>query len=56
MDQARKEVHCEALEDLGLTGKGVCVAVLDTGIFPHRDFGDRIIEFRDCLLYTSRCV
>ena len=47
MDQARKEVHCEALEDLGLTGKGVCVAVLDTGIFPHRDFGDRIIEFKD---------
>ena len=30
-----------------LTGKGVGVAVLDTGICPHPDFGDRIKVFRD---------
>lgn len=29
------------------TGKGVCVAVLDTGIYPHKDFGNRIIAFVD---------
>lgn len=23
------------------------VAILDTGIYPHRDFGDRIVEFQD---------
>ena len=31
----------------GLTGKGVNVAVLDTGIFRHPDFDNRIIMFRD---------
>lgn len=30
-----------------LTGKGVGVAVIDTGIFPHADFGNRIITFCD---------
>lgn len=32
---------------MGLTGKGVGVAVMDTGIFPHPDFGNRIIGFAD---------
>ena len=30
-----------------LTGKGVGVAVLDTGIFPHVDFDSRIWAFQD---------
>ena len=30
-----------------LTGKGITVAVLDTGIFPHIDFDNRIVAFRD---------
>lgn len=29
------------------TGKGIGVAVLDTGIFPHIDFGSRIRAFCD---------
>ena len=29
------------------TGKGIGVAVLDTGIFPHIDFGRRIFAFCD---------
>lgn len=29
------------------TGKGVCVAVLDTGVYPHGDFANRIIYFAD---------
>lgn len=32
---------------MGLTGHGVGVAVLDTGIFPHQDFDDRITAFAD---------
>ena len=48
------------------TGKGIGVAVLDTGLFPHADFDSRIRFFYDflfyhrqpyddngCLLYTS---
>ena len=37
----------------GLTGKGVGIAYLDTGIFPHIDFGSRILCFRD-FLYGGR--
>ena len=37
-------------ESLSYTGKGVTVAILDTGLYPHPDFKDRIVG---CLLYTS---
>lgn len=30
-----------------LTGKGIGVAMLDTGIFPHIDFAGRILAFQD---------
>jgi serine protease AprX len=30
-----------------LTGKGVTIAVIDTGIYPHRDLAPRIIGFKD---------
>lgn len=33
--------------------EGVCVAVLDTGIYKHRDFGDRILEFKDFVGYRA---
>lgn len=36
-----------------LTGKGVCVAVLDTGVFPHLDLQGRIRCFADFLFYRS---
>lgn len=36
-----------ALHEQGITGKGVTVAVIDSGVAPHRDFGDRIKKFRD---------
>lgn len=47
MDQAKKWIHCSGAYRLGLTGKGVGVAVLDTGIYPHRDFENRIAAFSD---------
>lgn len=33
------------------SGKNVTVTCLDTGIFPHADFGQRILAFRDFLYY-----
>lgn len=47
VDQARMEIHCESCWQEGYTGRGIGVAVLDTGIFPHEDFGNRIIGFAD---------
>ena len=43
MDYVRKLIHCGGPASRGITGKGVGVAVLDTGIFPHIDFEDRIV-------------
>lgn len=31
------------------TGKGIGVAVLDTGIYPHPDFQSRILTFQDMI-------
>lgn len=45
MNQARAEIHEE--ENGGFTGKGIGVAVLDTGCFPHDDLCNRIAAFCD---------
>ena len=47
MNQARKSIHCEDLDTMGLTGAGVGVAVLDTGIYPDEDFENRIMAFKE---------
>lgn len=47
MNQARLEINCEEAYSQGITGEGVGVAVLDTGIYPHEDFEDRITAFQD---------
>lgn len=39
------------MDQASWTGKGVCAAVLDTGIYPHVDFGNRIRAFSDFLSY-----
>lgn len=36
-------------EQLTYTGKGVTVAVLDTGLYPHPDFKDRIVGWYDAV-------
>ena len=47
MNHVKKQIFCRDAYAMGLTGKGIGVAVLDTGIFPHRDFDDRIVGFAD---------
>lgn len=37
-----------------LTGKNVGVAILDTGIYPHPDFGSRILAFQDFVHFRNR--
>lgn len=39
------------MEQADYTGRGVGVAILDTGIYPHIDFGKRILAFYDFLSY-----
>ena len=36
MNQAREDINCEEVYSMGITGRGVGVAVLDTGITSMR--------------------
>lgn len=47
MNVAAKAVFCDELWAEGYTGDGVTIAVVDTGIYPHQDFGTRIKAFKD---------
>ena len=45
MDRVKKRIGADRVT--GYTGKGVGVALLDTGIYPHPDLTGRIAAFRD---------
>lgn len=50
MNQARMQTGAEAALKMGLTGRGIGIAILDTGISPVEDFTqptNRIVAFRD---------
>jgi serine protease AprX len=49
LDVATPSVHADKVERQGnvLTGKGVTIAVIDTGIYPYQDLSNRIIAFKD---------
>lgn len=47
MDVAGKTMNIDKVWDQGFKGKGMTIAVIDTGIAPHPDFGDRIVGFKD---------
>jgi serine protease AprX len=47
LDVASPSVKADVLWDLGYTGKGVGIAVLDTGIYNHPDLRERIVGFKD---------
>lgn len=45
----KEEMHSPTMivKKARYTGEGVTVAILDTGIYPHPDFGNRIVVFKD---------
>lgn len=47
MDRIRKMLGCDLYSISKYTGKGVLVAVLDSGVAMHPDLRGRIVEFRD---------
>ena len=47
LDIANSTLGINRLWDQGYTGKGVGICVIDSGIHPHKDFGDRIKGFVD---------
>lgn len=49
MDNANVTLGVDTLHEKGITGKGTCICVIDTGIAPHPDVKDRIIGFKDMI-------
>ena len=49
VNRAREWIHCNEAYRRGLTGKGVGVAILDTGVFLHPDLENCVYGFRDFL-------
>lgn len=50
LNVASPSIHAPQLNELGITGKGIHVAVVDTGIYPHEDLTkptNRIVTFKD---------
>ncbi|MCD4782343.1 MAG: S8 family peptidase [Candidatus Eremiobacteraeota bacterium] len=47
MDVAGKTMNIDKVWDKGYKGKGVTIAVIDTGIAQHPDIKDRIVGFKD---------
>lgn len=47
MNRVKRLIHIDYAYKIGLTGNDVTVAVMDTGIAKHPDFGKRIIGFKD---------
>ena len=46
MNRVRKAVFSEAVHKQGILGKGIGVAIVDTGLFPHPDYRSRITGIR----------
>lgn len=47
MNNVRKILNIDKIHDKGIKGKGVTIAIIDTGINEHRDLSGRIIGFCD---------
>lgn len=47
LDVATHAMGLDAVWDQGFTGKGMTIAVIDTGIAPHPDLKDHVVYFHD---------
>ncbi|WP_164219720.1 S8 family peptidase [Virgibacillus sp. YIM 98842] len=47
LDTATPSINAHQLQENGLTGKDITIAVIDTGIEPHADLEGRITAFQD---------
>jgi serine protease AprX len=49
LDLAKQTLNVQPVWDQGYLGRGVGIAIVDTGIARHPDLRDRIVAFKDCI-------
>lgn len=54
LNRVRKILNIDLIHERGYTGKGVGVAVLDTGVAPHPDLNENIADFKDFVNHQNR--
>ena len=47
MNRIRTLLSIDSIHSLGFTGTGINIAVMDTGVYPHKDLTGNIIYFKD---------
>lgn len=55
MERVKELVHAENVYRKGYTGKGVRIALLDTGVFQHRDLKCKVVFFKDYINHKQLC-
>lgn len=53
MERVKKIVHANDVYRKGYTGKGIRIALLDSGVFLHQGLENRIIFFKDYVKYAN---
>ena len=53
MERAKEIVHAENVYRKGYTGKGVRIALLDTGVFLHKELKCKVVFFKDFINYKT---
>lgn len=53
MQRAKEIVHAENVYRKGYTGKGIRIALLDTGVFSHKDLKCKVVFFKDYINYKK---
>lgn len=55
MDHVRAKLYADEIHRAGITGRGITVAVLDSGVCRHPDYADRIVGFVDMINGRKDC-
>lgn len=55
MERVKQIVHANEVYKRGYTGKGVRIALLDTGAFMHENIAEQIIFFKDYIRSEKNC-
>ncbi|MBQ2705363.1 MAG: S8 family peptidase [Agathobacter sp.] len=55
MERVKQVVHAKEVYKKGYSGKGIRIALLDTGVFQHENLEGNIIYFKDYINHRKEC-